>query len=230
MNCRRVQRSLSAYCDGRLSEQERQGISSHLTMCRDCASQSEQLLQLRAGLRAMPRLSPPRHLATALRVLASHERARQSARDGLPAFLAHYTFRARLWLKEMMRPVALPVAGGVLSAVVLFAILVPTFAPGGGPDANDVPIPLSTEATFVSLGPFTLSEDDIVLDLTVDRQGRVIDYSTPSGQRWVNNVRTRRSVENALLFTVFNPGTTFGRPAFGKVRVTLRRSTIEVKG
>jgi hypothetical protein len=43
-------------------------------------------------------------------------------------------------------------------------------------------------------------------------------------------VRARRSLENALLFTQFTPGTMFGQPASARVRITLRRSEIEVRG
>jgi hypothetical protein len=77
-----------------------------------------------------------------------------------------------------------------------------------------------------------LNEDDIVVDLTVDvtinAQGRVIGYTTPSGERL--EPRIRRGVEKILLFTEFNPSTTFGQPGSGKVPVTFRSSKIDVKG
>jgi hypothetical protein len=163
-------------------------------------------------------------------VLASRELARRSFHEGIGSFLSHCNTRAKLWLEDMMRPVALPLAGGLLSTVILFGVLVPTFAVPESSGIQDVPTGLSTEATVIRMGPFGFSEDDITLLVTVNEQGRVVDYSTPSGQVWMPNPRARRSVENLLLFTEFSPGTTFGQPASGKVRVNFRRSEIDVKG
>jgi hypothetical protein len=61
--------------------------------------------------------------------------------------------------------------------------------------------------------------------MSLDSQGRMVDYSIPSDQTWVTDPETRRSVENALLFLRFAPGTTFGMPASSKIRVQLRRSS-----
>lgn len=230
MKCHRVQRSLSSYCDDRLSGQERQEIFSHLAVCQDCASVSERLFHLRAALRNLPSLPVPSHLTTSLQVLASRERAQQLHRAGLGGSLAYFVSHARLWLDDIMRPIALPFAGGFLSAVVLFCIMLPVFAPPENSGSQDVPTMLSTEAAFASMGPFGLSDEDIVVDVTVDEQGRVVDYSTPSGARWVKDPEVKRSVENSLLFTVFTPGTSFGQPVSGKIRITLRRSEIDVKG
>ena len=114
--------------------------------------------------------------------------------------------------------------------MVLFALLAPSFAQRQNPNIADVPTMLSTEATFVGMGPFGLTDDLVTVDVTVDAHGRVVDYSTPDGQDWVKNPEARRIVENALLFAEFSPGTTFGMPSFAKVRLTLRRSQIDVKG
>lgn len=230
MNCYTVQRSLLAYCDNSVPVHERRNIALHLAGCEACFSKATQLTELRRTLRALPAVAPPEDLSTSLRVLASRELARRSSRTSLGAFVSHFTLRVRLWMDDMMRPVALPVAGGFFAAVVLFATLVPTFASRVQSNIQDVPTGLSTEVTVAGMAPFGLSEDDIILDVTVDEQGRVIDYSTPSGQGWVNNPEARRNVENLLLFTRFNPGTMFGLPASGKVRITLRRSEIDVKG
>jgi hypothetical protein len=139
--------------------------------------------------------------------------------------------RARFWTEAMMRPLALPLAGGLVSAVILFALVVPSFfAPHRVTHIADVPTMLSTEPIFVGMGPFGFSGDEVVVDLTLDSQGRFVEYSIPSGQAWVKDPGARRSVENALLFTRFSPGTTFGRAASSKVRITLRRSFIDVRG
>jgi hypothetical protein len=123
------------------------------------------------------------------------------------------------------------VAGGFLSALVLFAVLLPYAYSRTPLNIQDVPTELSTSVTFLRMGPFGINDDQaIVIDVTIDQQGRLIAYSTPSGQDWVKIPEVRRSVENALLFTAFTPGTTFGLPASGKFRLTLRRTEIDVKG
>jgi len=230
MNCRKVQRSLAAHRDGLLARYEEQEVASHLAKCRACGARLERLAYMRQALRALPPKTPPAHLSTSLRVLASRELADRAFDFGVGAFVSHWLQRTRIWADDMMRPVALPLAGGLLSAVVLFAILVPSFAVPEISAIDDVPTALSTEASVRELGPFDLSGEDIVLDITVNREGRVVDYSTPGVQGWANNLQTRRNVENMLLLTIFNPGTMFGQPSSGKVRILLRRSEIDVRG
>jgi hypothetical protein len=230
MNCRQVQRSLSAYTDNRLPARELAEVASHLNSCRSCGLESQQLLRTREALRKLPALVAPEGLTTSLRILASKERMRRLD-AAVGNLLGHWTQRARLWAEDMMRPIALPVAGGFLSALVLFAVLLPYAYSRTPLNIQDVPTELSTSVTFLRMGPFGINDDQaIVIDVTIDQQGRLIAYSTPSGQDWVKIPEVRRSVENALLFTAFTPGTTFGLPASGKFRLTLRRTEIDVKG
>jgi len=228
MNCRMVQRSLSAYSDGRMPEPERSGISSHLAQCPECSAAAERQLYLVQALRALPMLSPPARLSTSLRVLASRELARRRSRKTSGSLALQWLSRVRLRFENMMQPLAVPLAGGLLSAVILFGILVPSFSVVAVHLTNDVQTALYTEASVLELGPFDLGEDDIVLDLTVNQEGRVVDYSTPGGR--LSSPQTKRKVENMLLFTVFSPIKNFGMPLSGKVRITLGRSTIDVIG
>jgi len=230
MDCYRVRRSLAGYFDNAVSSGLRQEILAHLARCRACASLSQQYLQARSALRALPKLEPPKGLIYSLRVLASRERERLLAGSPWRALLAPWLVRGRLWTEGMMRPVALPIAGGLVSALILFALVMPGVSPMHSSLTGDVPTMLSTEPIFVGMGPFGFTEDEVTVDLTVDRQGRFVDYSIPGGQAWVKNPGARRVVENALLFTQFAPGTTFGQPAKSKVRITLRRSRIDVRG
>jgi len=232
MDCYRIRRLLAAYCDAGLPPGEREEIESHLAGCRTCEAVSRQYISGRAVLRSLPGLAPPKQLVVSLRVLASHERARRLANTRTPDFLSRWLVRARLWERIMMRPLALPVAGGLVSAVILFGLIVPNFfAPHAISSNADVPTMLSTEATVVGSGPYGIGVDEATVDMTLDSQGRFLDYSIPSGQAWVKDPGARRSVENALLFLRFAPGTTFSMPASSKIRVTLRRgSYIDVQG
>ncbi|MFB3778200.1 MAG: zf-HC2 domain-containing protein [Bryobacteraceae bacterium] len=231
MDCRTVRRSLAGICDQATSPDERRRIRTHLAGCPSCASLSQQYLRGRAALRGLPALRPPAHLIASLRILASREIARREFGAGMEGAWNRWLLRVKLWADAMMRPLALPLAGGLASAVILFALVVPNFfAPHRTTHNADVPTMLSTEPIFVGMGPFGFGGDEVVVELTVDRQGRFVEYSIPSGQAWVKDPEARRSVENALLFTRFSPGTTFGKPASSRVRITLRRSYVDVRG
>jgi hypothetical protein len=230
MSCYRVRRTLAAYCDGAVSLEQGREVRLHLAGCPSCTSLYKQFARARAALRALPVLTPPGDLLTRLRVLASRESARRLSPAWLPYLWSDWAPRARVWASGMMRPLALPMAGGLLSAIFLFGLLAPNFALHENPNIADVPTTLSTEAAFVGMGPFNLPDDLVTVIAVVDGQGRMVDYSTPDGQSWAQDPEAKRIIENALLFTKFSPGTTFGKPAYARVRITLRRSEIDVRG
>jgi hypothetical protein len=171
------------------------------------------------GLR--PRVPPP-GLTTALRVLASRERQR-----------TYTTWRDRLHLfsTNLMRPLALPVAGGVMSAVVLFSMfLAPTY-PILEAGSYDVPITVTTQATVRGSGPINATGGEVTVEVFVNGQGRMVDYVIVSGIGALDNGASRRNIETVLMLTEFNPATNaFGQPISGKMRLTLRSSHIDVKG
>jgi len=69
-----------------------------------------------------------------------------------------------------------------------------------------------------------------MVDVLVDGEGRMLDYSILDGQQWTLDAAARRSIENTLLLTRFTPATMFGQPASGKLRISLRRSHVDVIG
>lgn len=163
-----------------------------------------------------------------LRIAASRELARnaQSA-SRLPGWAR----RLKLALDNLMKPLALPAAGGLCAAILLFAtILVPTFsgafylAPAG-----DVPIGLSTDPVLKSMAPIGFHYGDAEVNLRIDEQGRIVNYSIVGGQGLEKDAM-RRSIENNLLFTQFTPATAFGVPVTGTIRLSFRSSRIDVKG
>jgi hypothetical protein len=177
---------------------------------------------LSEALRALPVRTPP-GLTTSLRVIASRERQRRAASSGFRG----WRDRWELFAKNLMRPLALPLAGGVFSAVGLFSLLAPTY-PMRVDNRFDVPTMLTTQVSVNRMAPIRVSDDDIIVDVTVDGQGRMIDYTIVSGV--LTNVRMQRRLEAVLLFTEFTPATTFGQPMASKMRLSLRSSHIDVKG
>ena len=184
-----------------------------------------------AALRSLTRRTPPASLSASLRVMASRERALRVNRRSFSTAFTAWRDRTRLFAHNLMRPLALPAAGGLLSAVTLFGLwLVPTY-PLRGNNSFDVPTGLSTEPVLKGTTALGSTGEEVVVDVKVDGQGRMIDYVVVSGAGMLKNNALRRSLETTLLlFTEFDPATNFGRPMNGKVRLVLRSSSVDVKG
>ena len=218
MSCQFVRESISSYLDGRLSEPERRDIARHLGVCDECAALRAQTAQLRQNLRSLAPIAAPKRLALDLRILASREllRRRQSAWES-------WMESARLVIDNLMRPMAVPFAGGLTSALFIFGTLMPSL--GFLHSAvNDKPTALSTEASIESVADFgarSKTADDTLIEVQVDGQGRMVDYDVSQGQM-------TSEIGNLLLFTTFTPATQFLRPTTGKV--VIRLSRIVVKG
>jgi hypothetical protein len=191
-------------------------------------------------LRSLPRRSVPEQVRSSLRVLASHEQHRAAGNR-----IAWFD-RARLFSRDLMRPLALPLAGGVFSTVVLFSIFGPIYS-AQGRNGFDIPVPFSPRSqatvltsdrggqrdpTVLKTAPMlAYGADDVIVDVMVDGQGRMIDYTIVSGDA-SNNDALRRSIGALLLLTEFHPATTLGRPVAGRVRLWLpaSHSSVDVKG
>ncbi len=225
MNCEKVQKTLSAFLDSDLAPERFDTMTQHLAQCRDCSSYAKELGDLHSALRSLPAAEPPALLATELLVLASRERMRHLSRGTYTALFYFRMAQMRLFFDNLMRPFAIPFAGGLASAVFLFTMLMPTLQ-FPHLTLNDVPSGLFTQsvATVDTLPPFGFSENNVVVQVMLDEQGNVVDYDLP------NNVssRLRNDIANMILFTKFEPATAYGVPIAAKVVVSFRR--IDVKG
>lgn len=180
-------------------------------------------------LRALPSRVVPGELTDRLRVLASRESLRRR-RSGLRARLSWWAESVSLFFNNLMKPVAVPMFGGLVSTIILFSVLAPGY-PIQRPVTGDVPSPFFTQPMVQSSLSLPDSDENVVVDVWLDEQGRVLDYSIPGGQGWASDPSLVRSVENTLLCTRFTPATVFGRPASGRMRVIFsRRSQVDVRG
>jgi hypothetical protein len=227
MKCQQVSNKLSPYLDDQLSQLDRQMVVSHLARCVDCARSVEGLAQLRRNLQSLGRVTPPQELKTSLRIIASRELARRNSRASVSATFDDWRASVRVWMSGLMRPFAVPVAGGLVSAVMLFAMLLPSFI-HPAMRGSDVPTGLYTEASIISTGPILCGHDDIEVEMVIDGQGRLIDYTLP--QSVLSNPDLKRQIERDLLLVQFSPATTFGRPISGQVKLSFKRLLIDVKG
>jgi hypothetical protein len=228
MECLTARRKASAYADNVLREEERREMRQHMQDCQVCARESERYQRIREALRSLPLRIPPSDLTVRLRVAASQ--ARTQTANGASGW-TRLRDRSQLTLSNLMRPLALPLAGGLCAALVLFSALVPTFTSTFATSKTDapwdVPTVLTTEPSLKYMAPIAFGE--AIVDLNIDDQGRIVNYSIVRAPGQTEQLRRR--IENSLLFTEFWPATAFGKPIAGTVRISFHNSShVEVKG
>jgi hypothetical protein len=229
MSCENAQELISLLLDGRLPEAEREDVLAHAGLCRECGTQLASLQKQRAILRNMAQAPVSDVLAARLSVLASHERERQLARVSIRERMRRLAANVDLVFQNLMRPVALPVTGGVFSTLLLFALMMPSLsfshqtggydfstAPqgslvanpwdqGAGDDAEDFPVlfgsPNDSKSDYVN-----------IVNLTIDESGRVADWSVVRGQ-------VTDEMKSIILYSRFVPATTFGVRTSGVIQV-----------
>ena len=226
MSCQTVRNSLSEFLDHRVAEDERARLILHLAGCRDCAAYQRGLSELRDDLKSMPPAAVPGRLRTQLQVLASREHARWIATRTLPLALHNWAVNIKLTIDNLMRPLAVPLAGGLASALLLFSLLVPTL--GFKPSVlNDVPTTFYTAATLVEVAPTGIHSDEAVVEVYVDSKGQAMDYSVQQGKI---SPQMQADLTQMMFFSRFTPATWFGQNINGKVLVSFRRINYVVRG
>src|SRR5581483_10506869 len=126
MSCDKVQERVSSFLDRDISVAERENVLAHIGSCRGCADYLESQISVQMALRNLDRPAVPAQLTARLRVTASHERARRQARRTVATWLQSVYSRVELMFDNLMRPLAFPFAGGLVSAMMIFGLLVPS--------------------------------------------------------------------------------------------------------
>ncbi|MGB7763256.1 MAG: zf-HC2 domain-containing protein [Bryobacteraceae bacterium] len=226
MICEFARAKISLLLDEGLEDGERRETLAHLDSCNRCRDEYQAFEKQRLALRSMKEPAVPTVLTHQLRVLASHERLRQMARASISARLRHIADDLRLFRDNMMRPVALPFGGGLVSAMLLFGILAPGLIFTRSLDSDPSVISLVTlpEGRLVGaagevgglemVSSIPSSSDSTVVELTVDRYGHVSDWRMVRGE-------LTPDVKSVIVLSNFNPGTYFGIPTDSKVLVAL---------
>lgn len=228
MSCENVRELISPLLDQQVGAGERRKVLAHLQACRKCKSHMHSVQELRQGLRSMKRPAVPTVLASRLRVTASHERQRQLVHSHLSMRLREWAGRLQLAFDNLMRPLALPFAGGTASAVVCFSILLPILSfPHNVRDATFFTGPDGTLVVQGVSGTFLPNEfidvpriermdgdnpeNANVVELTIDESGRVTDWSVLRG-------KLTPDIQSIIMFSKFSPATYLGTPTSGKVK------------
>ncbi|MFY9528411.1 MAG: anti-sigma factor [Candidatus Acidiferrales bacterium] len=231
MNCRSVSRRLAGYLDGAISGREHALVREHLEFCELCREDLERYRRLAVCLAQLEPAVAPADLAVRIRLGAARA-------EGRAAKMRQTWGRALLVFQNILKPLAVPATGGVLTAVMVFVFVVQSMLVGMpfGVVPNDLPTSLMQPARLEKLAPFPVpgittsgggSDAGVLLvEATLNAEGQVVNYDILAGP---NDASVRRQIDQVLLFSRFRPQLSFGRPMAGG-RVMLSFSEIRVKG
>lgn len=232
MNCSQARQQLSGYLDGAIRAAEHVRLRQHLASCEACRHQLDGYRRMAVHLAKVEPLPAPADLALQIRLRASRE-------ESFWAGTIRWWSGAMVVSRNLLQPLAVPAAGGVLTALAVFVLLVHgmlTGVPMGGTVPNDLPLNLVQPAELESLAPFPLpslveadgqsSFSPLLVEATLNAEGEVVYYRILSGP---NNRAVQHQIDELLLFSRFRPQLNFGRPMDGG-RVLLSFSGVNVRG
>ena len=234
MTCRDTSRKLAGYLDGAISSRDHARVREHLGACSACRAQLAQYQRLATCLANVEPSAPPADLAVRIRVNVEAAQSRTFAGNARRLWT-----RAAMAFENIFEPLAVPATGGVLTALVVFVLLVQNILVGvplGGFVANDLPLNLVQPARLESLAPFPMpgvlakeghsTSGALLLEATLNAQGQVVSYRIISGP---NDSAVSHQLDQLLLFSRFRPLVSFGLPMAGG-RVLLSFSEVRVQG
>jgi len=236
MTCAKIRRLLPGYLDDALPGAQQPQVREHFDVCYDCRQELEHYRRLSALMARAEPVAPPAELAVRIKVAV----ARARASSGWAGWFRTRASRADLVLKNILEPLALPATGGVITALLVFAMMYHFVGVGMplGAVPNDRPTNLMQPARLESLAPFPVpgpltSEETgaggphaLLVEATVNAEGEVVNYQILSGP---SDLAVRRQLDQMLLFSRFRPQMSFGRPTGGG-RVVLSFSEVRVRG
>jgi hypothetical protein len=145
-------------------------------------SKRETMIEKQLG--RLPRMRPPAHLRTSLRVIASRER--QAVVETRGSRWQRFWLTWKFRLVELFNPVTLPATGGLFSSCVLFALLALTIGRTTQAVAYEVPVAYAEQHQEANLVPLQL-RSCVVVFLSLDGDGRITDYSVRDGGDGANS-------------------------------------------
>jgi Putative zinc-finger len=225
MNCGEARKLISPYLDGRVSGAEMHALNRHMEKCSECRREYAALQRTQQLVAGLGPVKAPADLALKLRVAISRqtEHARRQRLAGM-------------WVRfeNALNAIMVPATAGLVSAVLIFGVLLGFFALPGQLQASngDVPLMLYTatapqlERSVFGTSLGSISDDSVVVEALVDANGRVQDFRILSQPEGDDSVAAK--VKNVLILTTFKPATLMGRPTVGRAVISF--SKISVRG
>jgi hypothetical protein len=221
MKCSQAKSLLSPYLDGVLTGKQMLALGGHLESCLPCSSDYKALRQTQQMLVSVGRKRVPQDLELKIRLAISREVAQSRH-----SYLAGWRVR----MDNLLQAFMVPATAGLVSAVVMFGVLMGYFAVPLPLKSADVPLTFSTtpqlEESAFGTTLDSIKDDSIVIEAYVDSNGRVEDYRVLSDPGSPKDLPSQ--VKNMLIFTTFRPATFMGQPTAGTAVVSFSR--VNVKG
>lgn len=232
MNCSEAERRIPGYFDGAINASDHVRLCEHLRSCGTCREELEYYRLMTAHLASLEPVAAPSDLAVHIRINALERPSRWSVAQRLWS-------RAVLGFQNILEPLAVPATGGILTALVIFALVVGSMVMGipmGRPVPNDQPLNLVQPAELEQLAPFPVSTimdatnrgsvGGLMVEATVNADGEVQTYKIVSGP---HSTAVQQQIDEILLFSRFRPELQFGRPTSGG-HVFLSFDQVRVRG
>jgi Putative zinc-finger len=211
-SCLEIRRHFWDYVEGECNRAVFRSIRYHLDYCASCRKEMERIETLQSDLVSLPTRRVPPELALRLRVKLSRH-LHQNLLDRLLVFA-----------DNALRPLLLPASGGVLAAIVCFALImgsqiIPAASiPDPSSQANKPP-----RVEMLAPINFPTGEEGIVVVTHIDAKGRVLSYRVLSGSY---SPKVLRHLDRMMYFSHFQPAMMDGKPTDGQVVLSLRRITV----
>jgi len=236
--CGFVKRFLPGYLDGALPDAMgfmlHPYLAHHLGDCPACRAELDCYRRISRMISAVRVEEPPAALPVSIRVAVSKARAA----GGMRGRLGRWRTRLELLVDHVLEPLLIPVTGGALVALLVFAVVFPILGPamrlpGARPDLPTSlrqPARLQTLAGFPLPGLKDMADPDeshgLLVEATVNAQGQVFEYRIIGGAL---DKGMQHQLDRVVLFSRFRPQLNFGRPTSGG-RVVLGFSRVFVRG
>ncbi len=217
-SCATIRESMWDYLSGSLTEALCGIVESHLNYCRECELYRAEVQSLRGGLRHLPTRRVPASVQSQLFFSARREYSRQIAKRNFSTWRVGMKTRTRQFFDNLLKPFAVPAAGGLLTTFLCFGIIINTLHLPQEWDM-DIPVGYSTEVMVDELTPFSFKGRDVLVKLTVDAEGRVTNYEPQVSNPTPEEIR---EIGNLVLYSTFTPATRFGRPVASKRLFSVR--------
>jgi len=224
MNCNRARSLFSSYLDGAVPGRQMQAVSQHLRECAGCRTEYAAWQRTQRLVASLGRKPCPPEVALRLRVAISQAAAQRSQRRWQGLLVR---------IENLADAFMLPVTAGLASALVFFGVLIGFMAMPVHLSAarDDVPTLLYTPPRLQAMPSdaglqSAANSEPVIVETLVDANGRVQDYRILSDS--ADARRLRPQLNNIMIFTTFQPATTFGVPTSG--RAVLSFAKINVGG
>ncbi len=221
MKCSDVRSLFSAYMDRAMTGRQMRDISTHLDGCVACKDEFALITNTQKLVSTLGKKKAPADLALKIRVALSQEMAQRRRKpfEGI-----------RVRFENAFNAFMVPATAGMVTAIIIFGLLIGILYPVQMASANDVPTMLYTPPELAS-SPFgleigSLNAESLVIEASIDQNGRVQDYRILSAPN--DSKEIIPELNKMMIFTTFRPATSFGRPTVG--RAILSFSRINVKG